>query len=87
MEQLEIFVERIEKFGSLPSSLQIDFFVYFLLESEKSDGVTVRQIAECFEYLYLSPHSNIASYLTRGSKKQDGKFLKKDNQATGHSHP
>ena len=78
MPELETFIEKIENFGQLSPSNQIDFFAYFLLIERKADGFVSKDIARCFDELHFTPYSNISAYLSSKSKGKNKIFIKKN---------
>jgi hypothetical protein len=82
MGQLEEFIKKIDKFETFPSSLQCDYFLYYLTEVVKKDDVAAKDIELCFSSLKLHKYSNIPVYLKQNSVKKGGKkpkFLKLGN--------
>lgn len=78
MKELETFIEKVDDFEQLMSSVRIDIFAYFLLIECKNDGFVAKDISDCFDALHLPPYSNIPSYLSSKSKGKNKKFLKKN---------
>lgn len=75
---LKMYIKKVNDFLNLPSSSQIDYFIYFLLYEKKIEGIKAKDVAECFEELNLVPYSNIPSYLSKNSQRGKGqKFLKR----------
>lgn len=79
MEKLDNFILHIENFLTLTASKKIDFFVYFLLIIQKNDGITSKEIEECFQKLHIQPYSNTAQYLATKSKGKNNQFIKGKN--------
>jgi len=79
-KELEDFINIIEGFESLLLSEQIDTFAYFVLINKKNDGFIAKDIALCFDFLHLKPHTNIPSYLSSNSKDKNSKFIKKNGK-------
>lgn len=78
MKELETFIEKVNDFEQLTSSVRIDIFAYFLQIERKNDGFVAKDISDCFDALHLPPYSNIPSYLSSKSKGKNKKFLKKN---------
>jgi hypothetical protein len=80
MTNLEVFAEKIENFENLSGASQIDFFVLYLSEN-KPEGISAKDVLECFNCLNLKQYSNISAYLAVNSisKNKPIKFLKKRN--------
>lgn len=79
MEKLDTFILHIENFLMMTASKKIDFFVYYLLIIQKNDGITPKEIEECFEKLHIQPYSNITQYLSIKSKGKNNQFIKGKN--------
>lgn len=78
--ELNSFIKKIPDFGSLSSSAQIDFFVYYLIHKKELLYINQKDIQECFNLLNLVPYSNISSYLSKWAKRnKNQKFIKKKN--------
>ena len=78
-EKLDSFILQIPDLESQSSARMIEYFVYFLTIIEKQSHTKASEIANCFDLTKLTKYSNIASYLSRCSKKKRGsnpKFLK-----------
>jgi hypothetical protein len=78
MPELETFIEKVEHFGQMAPSSQIDYFAYFLLIEKGCDGFISKEIAQCFDELHLTPYSNISAYLSSKAKGKGKKFIKKN---------
>lgn len=76
LNDLEAFVDRVNDFYLLPSSKQIDYFVYFCIVVSNNPLVKVNDIKEYFDVLHLKAYSNISSYLSSNSKGKEAKFIK-----------
>lgn len=75
---LSIFIKKIPDFEELTSGNKIEFFVYYLLNELKKDGVKPKDVQTCFDDLHLLPYSNISGYLNSNSKRgKSQKFLKR----------
>lgn len=80
-EQLEGFLLQIPDFGNKKLSILIDYFLYFLTVIENKTKATPAEIELCFDQIHLQKYSNIASYLSRHSKRtknKPAKFIKKN---------
>lgn len=73
---MEAFVHQITDFNSLSASGKIDYFVYFHTVVKGKEGVTSRDIENCFAELRTAKYSNISQYLSNGAKKVKGKSPK-----------
>ena len=81
MRGLTDYIEKIKDFKSLKSSEQVDFFAYYFSIVLNENYFSPSQIQKAFEYLRLSPYSNIPKYLVDNSnkakkKKKTIKYLK-----------
>lgn len=77
MEQLKDFVKKIDGFPELAAGKQIKYFVFYLHQIANNEGITGKDINECFDALHLNRYSNTPQYLTNRSKKGTGQeFLK-----------
>lgn len=81
IEELKLFIRKIEDFERLTRAEQIDFFAHFFIFELKGEFFTAAQIKHAFELLRLLPHSNIPRYLNDNSnktrvKRKKIKFLK-----------
>jgi hypothetical protein len=76
---LELFVERLNGFASWPQSRQVDYVAYFLSLQEGFTSFTAKQIEDCFDLLSIRPYRRLAVYLSEGTAKKDGKYLKSEN--------
>ena len=68
-EQLEGFLLQIPNLVDQTPSALIDYFIYFMTVMENKDAVTSIDVKQCFKLSRLQEYSNIASYLSRHSKK------------------
>lgn len=75
MENLEAFIQKVNKFDNLKSSEQIKFFVYYLTINEDV-WVLPKDVSNCFEKLLLKPYSNISSYMSKFSSGKNVLFIK-----------
>jgi len=81
LRKLEAFVQQIPDFQNKRAAELIDYFVYYLTEIAALSSASSHLVESCFTELKLVPYSNVASYLSRYSKKQSDrkiKYLKKD---------
>lgn len=76
--ELESLVDNISDFYELTAADQIKYFVYFLSIESKKKVVKPIQVEKCFELMHLAKYSNISSYLSRGSRGRNKKFIKKN---------
>lgn len=67
------FVDRIPDFDSFSKSEMIDYFTFYLTEIEGHEGAVAKDIERCFNELKVLKYSNIASYLSKNSKRNRGK--------------
>ncbi|MCW2259606.1 MULTISPECIES: hypothetical protein [Sphingobacterium] len=75
---LKSYLRKVSSFDSCSSSKKIDYFIHFLIDQRKLDGVKAKDIVECFNELSLSPYSNICSYLSKNAQRRKGqKFIKR----------
>ena len=70
MDDLSLFVRKIEKFYDKKQSEQIIFFAYYLLENQNCSHFKPKNIQDCFATLKIPPYSNIPSFLNKRSKKE-----------------
>jgi len=77
--ELETFVSRISGFDDKSASVQIDYFVYYLLIENKALSVRPNSVEECFEKLHLHPYTNIPQYMKNASKGKAAKFILNKN--------
>jgi hypothetical protein len=84
-EQLEGFLIQIPNLGDQTPSSLIDYFLYFLTVIEKKRAATPAEVKLCFELSRLQKYSNIASYLSRYSKKTKSKPAKFIKTREGYS--
>lgn len=75
MEDLELFIQRIEYFDEMSASEQIPYFAYYLTKDEDI-WITSKDITACFEALHLAPYSNIATFINRNISGSKAIFLK-----------
>jgi hypothetical protein len=81
IDDLKLFIKKVENFDQLKPSEQIDFFAHFYIFELKKENFTPIQVEQAFKLLRLLPYSNISKYLTDNSnkaktKKKKIKFLK-----------
>lgn len=82
MDDLFVFVRKIESFYDKKQSEQIPFFAYYLLENQNYTNFNSKNIQDCFTTLKIPPYSNIPSFLNKRSKKERNKrrqFIKNKN--------
>ncbi|MNE00046.1 hypothetical protein D3C87_467160 [compost metagenome] len=84
VDDLKIFISKIDKFNTLKASEKIDFFAHFLVYELKKEYFTSADIKRIFDILRLLPYSNINKYLNDNSnqaktKKNKIKFIKNKN--------
>jgi hypothetical protein len=75
-EQLEGFLLQIPNLGDQTPSTLIDYFIYYMTVIGKKEAVASIDVKQCFKLSRLQEYSNIASYLSRHSKKTKGKPAK-----------
>lgn len=73
MDDLSLFVSKINNFYNKKQSDQILFFAYYLLENQSNDYISPKNIHDCFTSLRIPPYSNISAYLNKKSKKERNK--------------
>lgn len=82
-KNLENYILQIENFESLPKSILIDYFVYFITVINEEEFAKPSQLKECFDVLKIEPYSNISSYLSSKSGRGKGKkFIKRSDGYT-----
>ena len=84
IEDLELFISKVENFKGLKPSEQIDYFAFYLSIFRNENYFLPSQVSEAFNQLRLSPYSNIPKYLSdnskrSGNKKKVIKYLKSKN--------
>ena len=62
------YINRIDCFLELKPSEQIPYLGYYLLNYQKLESFSAKNIEECFREIHLPPYSNISSYLSREKK-------------------
>lgn len=75
----DTFVAGVEGFESLPSVLQTDLLVLYLLKHGGAIDVTASTIASLREALHLAPQPRLPQYLSEQTKKRGpkaGKYVK-----------
>lgn len=76
-EKLEAFILQVPDLASKTPASLIDYFVYFITVIIEDKTATPAGIERCFEIGRLQKYSNIASYLSRNSKRgSTTKFIK-----------
>lgn len=75
MNNLEVFVQKIENFDTLSSGERIKYFVYFLTQ-DNDNWIQPKEVNECFNQLLLPAYSNVSSYLSRLSSGKNAIFIK-----------
>lgn len=75
MNNLEVFVQKIENFDTLSSGERIKYFVYFLTK-DNDNWIQPKEVNECFSQLLLPAYSNVSSYLSRLSSGKNAIFIK-----------
>lgn len=80
MKKLDEFVSKIDGFYDFDVKDQIGYFAYYILYILNEDGFLPSEIKACFNELYLSPYSNISSYLIANSRGRVCKFIKKNGR-------
>lgn len=75
--ELDSFIFSIDGFVDKSLSLQIDYFVYYLINRQAY--VIPKDVQDCFNALNLPSHSNISSYLSKNAQGNNKKFIKQSN--------
>lgn len=76
---LDGFISRVDGFVDLKKTEQISFFGYYLIQEKGKGSFSSKDIDECFTESYLSPYSNISSFLSKSSKQKGSRILKSKN--------
>ena len=74
--KLEAFVARVPDFATLKPSQQLEYFVYYLTEVERTDGVLPAEVTACFAAAKIPAYSNIPAYLAANVRKTGAELPK-----------
>ena len=73
---LENFISRLDAFSSWGGAKQVDYFAFYLMTEGNQESFTATDIQKCFDGLSLRQYARTASYLSDGSGKRTGKYIK-----------
>ncbi|WP_160715358.1 DUF4145 domain-containing protein [Chitinophaga solisilvae] len=73
---LQDFISKLKDFDNLFASNKIDYFVYFLTIVQGIDGISSKDINNCYDEIKSVKYSNIPAYLNNNSKKVKNKRQK-----------
>jgi hypothetical protein len=75
-EELTLFVSRFDEFSEWLTTKQIDYLAYHLMTRPGIECFTVADIEKCFLLLDLHPYKRLAVYLSEGTSKKNGGYIK-----------
>lgn len=78
-EELVLYTSRFGDFASWTTTRQIDYLSYYLLGQNGTESVTVADLENSLSLLDLRPYSRLAVYLSEGTKKKGGRYVKHSN--------
>jgi hypothetical protein len=71
--EIKKFINTIENFRKLDNKEQIPYFIYFLQDIEKQEGIIQADIKKCFEQTNISLSINLSIHFNQNTKKKKGK--------------
>lgn len=75
-EDLMLFASRFGDFSVWPVTKQIDYLVYYIMGQPDLESATTADIEKCMTLLDLRPYARLAVYLSEGTSKKGGRYVK-----------
>jgi hypothetical protein len=75
-EDLVLYTSRFGDFASWPTTRQVDYLSYYLLSQDGTNSITIAGLEQCMELLDLRPYNRIRVYLSEGTTKKGGRYVK-----------
>lgn len=73
---LEEFVSRFDGFSTWDKRKQIDYICYYLTAINQKQGISPKEIHECFHQLSLKDYGRTPQYLSENARDTKGKYVR-----------